>query len=401
MPAAGGAGRNVLRIEIAGDGGVSGGGSGRSNGGGGGGRGGGGGGGSGGGGGGGRGGRGGGSGGGDPFDRPPPGSGYPSYEFRGHTMPGGSEWDRYQDRLRSRYPDRKAYRGSDADTIKEQMYQTNTFSRRSLNLPATTGGKYGGSKPYGYTTSYKNNIPRGPSNRLDGKPSGLRDMFRIMAEQAAQRYTGMSLSALRAGGMAAIPFAGALALKKTSDYFIDRGDKLAKFSPDIVVGQVQASMTRLFADMREAQALGPGIGRLIEAEADLTVAIRDMILPLKKLVVEELADLVKALSWIARLVEGGVNIGDYLPEGASKVWEGIKKAVYYAEWVLPFTQIRRLGKLLFDWLGKQLETQKDDPFGIFQKMVQGVQLAPDGAGQRFSPRAWWSPEIERKPMGVQ
>lgn len=391
MPAAGGAGRNVLRIEIAGDGGVSGGGSGRSNGGGGGGRGGGGGGGSGGGGGGGRGGRGGGGGGGDPFDRPPPGSGHPSYEFRGHTMPGGSDWDRYQDRLRSRYPDRKAYRGSDADTIKEQMYQTNTFSRRSLNLPATTGGKYGGSKPYGYSTGYKSNIPRGPSNRLDGssRMGDIRDALGKFATGAA-RFTGLPVGLLRAGGMAALPLAAAFAVKKASDYFIDRGDALSKFSPDIVIGQVRAGINRLFADIREAQALGPGIGRLTEAESLLSVELREFILPFKMIFVENLANWVTILAAGAKFVnQSGKAVVDVV---AAIVGEGTLVQILAA--AMPnFGWLR-------DWVNKD-NRKTDDPFGIFYKMVQGVQLAPDGAGQRFSPRAWWSPEIERKPMGVQ
>ena len=282
-----------------------------------------------------------------------------------------------------------AWKNEEFDPLSNFFSSSRMYEKRGLPNPANE--------------AYKNDLfSDGPTNSLAPKTPWWMAYYGL-GDKLTRRYLGTGLKGLRAGlvnPLTMLPLAG-LALKKTSDYFIDRGEKLAKFSPDITVARVQANMTRFFADMREAQALGPGIGRLIEAEAELTVAIRDMILPLKKLVVEELADLVKALSWIARLVEGGVNIGDYLPEGGKKVWEGIKKGFDWAGYFNPVWGASKLFRLLFRWLDKQLETQKDDPFGIFQKMVDGVRLAPEGAGERFSPRAWWSPEIERKPMGVQ
>jgi len=68
-----------------------------------------------------------------------------------------------------------------------------------------------------------------------------------------------------------------------------RASELARFSPDIIRAQVGANIKNLQADMREARELGPGMGRMITAENDITIEIRDILLPIRKFVVGALA----------------------------------------------------------------------------------------------------------------
>lgn len=90
--------------------------------------------------------------------------------------------------------------------------------------------------------------------------------------------------------------------------FIERGKQLAQYSPELAMSGARAEITSMYADMREAQELGPGIARMQDAQTELVTMLRDALLPLKKWVVENLAALLETLIQWAK--DGYIAAGD-------------------------------------------------------------------------------------------
>lgn len=78
--------------------------------------------------------------------------------------------------------------------------------------------------------------------------------------------------------------------------FLQRANEIGHFSPDITAARTMRNVRMMMADIQEAQTLGPGMSRLIEAETDVQLQIREILLPIKQFVVETLADWLVAIS---------------------------------------------------------------------------------------------------------
>jgi hypothetical protein len=83
--------------------------------------------------------------------------------------------------------------------------------------------------------------------------------------------------------------AGVDAFGSVVNAFVDRGKQLSQFSPELAVSQVNREVTSLFADMREAEELGPGLARITDAQTELMDILREAMLPIKKAIVNILA----------------------------------------------------------------------------------------------------------------
>lgn len=81
-----------------------------------------------------------------------------------------------------------------------------------------------------------------------------------------------------------------LAIDQLAKAILARADELMKYSPDIAVAKAQTTLKLQQADIREAQALGPDMARLLQAKTDVDISIRDILLPIKKVIVELVAD---------------------------------------------------------------------------------------------------------------
>lgn len=88
--------------------------------------------------------------------------------------------------------------------------------------------------------------------------------------------------------------------------FNRRAKQLTGFSPELAYSQANASVRSLMADMKEAEELGPSLARMIDAEADIKGTLRELLLPMKKVVVEVLADVLEELADFMTTVKGGV-----------------------------------------------------------------------------------------------
>lgn len=97
------------------------------------------------------------------------------------------------------------------------------------------------------------------------------------------------------------------AAEQLTKAFLDRAKQLSKFSPSIAVAEAMSNVKLMMADMREAQALGPDMGRLITASTDVQIQIREAILPLKRALVNGLASLLEMVSKL-------------LPDGEQEDW---------------------------------------------------------------------------------
>lgn len=74
---------------------------------------------------------------------------------------------------------------------------------------------------------------------------------------------------------------------------------LQAFSPDLMSANIRADMRSLFDDIKEAQTIGPDLARLAEAQSEAQHQLREIWLPIKKVIVEYMADfLEKIVDWL-------------------------------------------------------------------------------------------------------
>ncbi len=94
------------------------------------------------------------------------------------------------------------------------------------------------------------------------------------------------------------------AFADTVQAFVDRGRELSRYNAGLAGSNAMADVKSLLADIREAGELGPGLARLTDAQADLGVAFREIMLPIKKFVVERLAEIMERLAdWTGRIAD--------------------------------------------------------------------------------------------------
>ena len=78
--------------------------------------------------------------------------------------------------------------------------------------------------------------------------------------------------------------------------FTERGKALAEFSPELAGASAGADIRSMMADMRKAQELGPSIARMIDAQSEASDELRELLLPIKKAIVEDLATILKEVN---------------------------------------------------------------------------------------------------------
>lgn len=78
--------------------------------------------------------------------------------------------------------------------------------------------------------------------------------------------------------------------------FLQRANEIGHFSPEVAAARAMRNVRLMMADIQEAQTLGPGMSRLIEAETDVQIQIREILLPIKQFMIETLADWLKGIA---------------------------------------------------------------------------------------------------------
>lgn len=105
--------------------------------------------------------------------------------------------------------------------------------------------------------------------------------------------------------------------------FVNRGRELAQYDARLAEAAAKADVQRLQADLREANTAGEQLARLIEKQADLEVLLRELILPIKVVIVDFLVDAIKFLMEMAQYVPW---IGGYAREALEKLKADKSKA---------------------------------------------------------------------------
>lgn len=87
---------------------------------------------------------------------------------------------------------------------------------------------------------------------------------------------------------------------EVSDAFVRRGRELMAYNPALAQANAAADVRSLTTDVREAQALGPSIARLTDAQSEASTEFRELLLPIKQFIVEVLAGVMQDLVEILR-----------------------------------------------------------------------------------------------------
>lgn len=144
-----------------------------------------------------------------------------------------------------------------------------------------------------------------------GPTSAMQRQFAMMGMGGA----GSALGSVAGGAAAFGPVGAVLAgvtvafdLAKTAvhkfiatvNHFIQRGAELEKYSGAIAGARAQAGVRSFRADVREAKEMGEGIAGLTDAQSRLDETVRELLEPIKRFVVENLADLLGTIADIAQ-----------------------------------------------------------------------------------------------------
>lgn len=164
--------------------------------------------------------------------------------------------------------------------------------------------------------------------------------------------------------------------------FIQRGKELSVYSGPLSMANSMASVKSTMADIREAREMGPGTARLTTASNDIWIEIRDLLLPLKKVVVENLADIVSGISALIELANK-MGLGKVL-EAQIKTTEAIWKG---ATW-----QVQLLLALI--------DTLKDPTEEQMTKMTENMMNHEfgDKEGNAWHGNARVAPNV---PLGIK
>lgn len=99
--------------------------------------------------------------------------------------------------------------------------------------------------------------------------------------------------------------------------FIDRGRELSSYSGGLAASYAIGDVKQMMADMKEAQTLDPALSRLNDQQNELSLWLRDALLPLKQFVIEKLGDF---LEWAKNKIN---QIADFWDEWGPTIVKGM------------------------------------------------------------------------------
>lgn len=130
--------------------------------------------------------------------------------------------------------------------------------------------------------------------------------------------------------------------------FVDRGKELSGLSGELAAANAIVGVKNLQADLKEANELGGGIAQMTTGANDIWLSIREILLPIKRLLVDQLGSTLQRAGDAAVLIADVVGpIVDILSSIAGGVVDVVK-------WINPINQI--IGLLSFI----KRNTEKDD-----------------------------------------
>jgi hypothetical protein len=153
--------------------------------------------------------------------------------------------------------------------------------------------------------------------------------------------------------------------EKVEAAFLKQAKTLAPYSGAISAAESRAYVANLQADMREADQLGPDMERLIQAESELRTIARETLLPIKKFVLNQLANRLEVLVTLGRFAEN-------LPTILKEVAEGLGKAIAFTIKKDDAERDRSL-RLMLEAIKKAMSA--DDNVDVFDRFLRDARGA--------------------------
>ncbi len=91
--------------------------------------------------------------------------------------------------------------------------------------------------------------------------------------------------------------------RETVNAVVQRGRELSKYSGELASANARADVRKLERDIAEAQALGESVGRLTDSQSRLDSTFREIMLPIKSMLADILADVVEPVADIAAIIK--------------------------------------------------------------------------------------------------
>lgn len=164
---------------------------------------------------------------------------------------------------------------------------------------------------------------------------------------------------------------------KTVDAFVERGKELSKYSPELAVSNATADIRKMFADMREAEELGPALAHLTDAQSQVSAELQELLLPIKQVVVE-------ALSGVLVVIAQDIKALHEFGELAFKKFEEMDEKLGGAlTAILKGTSVfTLLLSELIDIARKAKEVDGEESERLFREIMRQVAAAEMGADRR-------------------
>jgi hypothetical protein len=152
--------------------------------------------------------------------------------------------------------------------------------------------------------------------------------------------------------------------------FLTRARELSQYSADISFAEAKSEARGTLADVREADALGADMARLIDAETELKMELRELILPIKKVVVEVLADRLE-------LIVGLVKLAESWPQAWEQIAAGLGNAIVFAIRG-EFGDANTALNIMKDWLAYLAKPKDDDTGDLYDRFFGNLgEFAPE------------------------
>lgn len=106
-----------------------------------------------------------------------------------------------------------------------------------------------------------------------------------------------------------------------------RGREISQFSSPLATAGAMADVRTLLMDIKEAQTTGPELAKLTTAESEMNVALRDALLPIKKVLAEILTPIMSKIAFaLEKYGHYGEDIAKFL-EGAFDWFSGVLEKI--------------------------------------------------------------------------
>ena len=106
--------------------------------------------------------------------------------------------------------------------------------------------------------------------------------FGTVVETFAEQLEKAGNEGKAIAGMLRLATSSVTAFTAVTNAFVERGKELAGYSGKLAAAEARASIAETFADIREAEKLGPALAELTDRQTQIWVQMREFFLPMKE-----------------------------------------------------------------------------------------------------------------------